>query len=64
MPNAQMILVAVVEDERRSDEPDPKRQLSDLVPPAQSDYFQLRQHEHGQSDHGRVQNNGWTGGSS
>jgi hypothetical protein len=34
MPKAKMILVSVVEDERRSDEPDPTDQLSNLFPPA------------------------------
>lgn len=59
MPNTEMLLVRVVKNEGRGDEPDPARQLGDLVPPPQADYFQLREREHSESNHSRVQNDGW-----
>ena len=46
MPDAKVILVGVVKNERRGDEPCPTRKLRDLFPPAQTDNFELREQEH------------------
>ena len=63
MPKAKMVLVGVVKNERCGEEPDPASQFQNLLPSAQADDHQLREHEHCEANQCGVQDDsrdrGW-----
>jgi hypothetical protein len=62
MPISEMILMRIVENERRDDEPSPTDQLSEFLPFAKDDNFQLGKREHRKTSQCGVENdNGHNG---
>jgi hypothetical protein len=57
MPISKMILMCVIENERRDDEPDPTDQLSKFLPFGRDDNFRLGKCAHSKLSQCGVQNN-------